>query len=96
MLDITDTQDLLPTELSCAERSVSAPQSVTANLMAATAVTSYLYNLLIRGEVTTREVTFSAKQINMRAESKARAAVRRALPVGRQLDEETLNKGKVA
>jgi len=72
MLEITDAQDLLPTEMSCAERAVSAPQSVTANLMAATAVTSFLYNLLIRNEIVTRAVTFSAKQINMRAEISAR------------------------
>ena len=70
MLEINDEQDLLPTEMSCAERAVSAPQSVTANLMAATAVTSFLYNFLIRGETVTRSVTFSAKQINMRAETK--------------------------
>ncbi len=70
--DMLETSDLLPTEMSCAERAVSAPQSVTANLMAATAVTSFLYNLLIRGELTSRRVTFSAKQVNMRAEISAR------------------------
>jgi len=70
--DMLETSDLLPTEMSCAERAVSAPQSVTANLMAATAVTSFLYNLLIRNEIVTRAVTFSAKQINMRAEISAR------------------------
>ena len=64
---ISDEDDKLPTEMSCAERAVSAPQSVTANLMAATAVTSFLYNLLILGELKTRYITFSAKQISMRA-----------------------------
>ena len=68
MLEIGDVSDLLPTEMSCAQRAVSAPQSVTANLMAATAVVSFLYNLLIAGELKTKYITFSAKQINMRAE----------------------------
>jgi hypothetical protein len=53
--------------MSCAERAVSAPQSVTANLMASTAVVSFMYNLLICGELKTRYVNFSARQINMRA-----------------------------
>jgi hypothetical protein len=66
MLD-PDPTDKLPTEMSCAERAVSAPQSVTANLMASTAVISFMYNLLISGELKTRYVNFSARQINMRA-----------------------------
>ena len=61
-------EDKFPSELSCAERAVSAPQSVTANLTAATAVVSFLYDLLICGELKTRYVTFSSRQINMRAE----------------------------
>jgi hypothetical protein len=78
MLEINDVQDKLPTELSCAERAVSAPQSVTANLMAATAVTSFLYNIIIQGEMNTRSVTFSANQINMRADISAPKAKRKA------------------
>ena len=66
--DILDDEDKFPSELSCAERAVSAPQSVTANLTAATAVVSFLYDLLICGELKTRYVTFSSRQINMRAE----------------------------
>ena len=62
-----DPADKLPTEMSCAERAVSAPQSVTANLMASTAIVSFMYNLLVCGELKTRYVNFSAKQINMRA-----------------------------
>ena len=61
-------EDKFPSELSCAERTVSAPQSVTANLTAATAVVSFLYDLVVCGELNTRYVTFSSKQINMRAE----------------------------
>lgn len=66
--DILKEEDKFPSELSCAERTVSAPQSVTANLTAATAMVGFLYNLLIVGEMNTRYVTFSSKQINMRAE----------------------------
>lgn len=61
-------EDKFPSELSCAERTVSAPQSVTANLTAATAMVSFLYDLVVCGELNTRYVTFSSKQINMRAE----------------------------
>lgn len=67
--DVLNAEDKLPTELSCAERAVSAPQSVTANLTAATAVTSFLYDLLIAGSLTTRYVTFSSKIISTRAET---------------------------
>ena len=66
--DILEEEDKFPSELSCAERAVSAPQSVTANLTAASALVGFLYNLLIVGEMNTRYVTFSSKQINMRAE----------------------------
>lgn len=66
--DVLKEEDKFPSELSCAERAVSAPQSVTANLTAATAMVSFLYNLLIVGELNTRYVTFSSKQINIRAE----------------------------
>lgn len=66
--DMLADEDKFPSELSCAERSVSAPQSVTANLTAATAVVSFLYDLIIYGELKTRYVTFSSRQINMRAE----------------------------
>lgn len=66
--DVLKDEDKFPSELSCAERAVSAPQSVTANLMAASAVVSFLYNLLIVGELRTRYVTFSSELVSMRAE----------------------------
>ena len=65
---VIQNEDKFPSELSCAERTVSAPQSVTANLTAASAVVSFLYDLLICGELNTRYITFSSRQINMRAE----------------------------
>lgn len=70
--DMLKDEDKFPSELSCAERTLSAPQSVTANLTAATAVVSFLYDLLICGELKTRYVTFSSRQINMRAEMVAK------------------------
>lgn len=66
--DMLQDEEKFPSELSCAERAVSAPQWVTANLTVATAVVSFLYDLLICGELKTRYVTFSSRQINMRAE----------------------------
>ena len=66
--DMLLNDDKFPSELSCADRNISAPQSITANLMAATAVVSFLYNLLIMGNLNTRYVTFSSKTISVRAE----------------------------
>ena len=62
---LTDT-DKFPTELSCAEAAVSAPQSIVANIMAATAVVSYLYNILVLGSIEVRSVTFSTKTVNLK------------------------------
>ncbi len=64
--DMLRDEDQFPSELSCAQRSVSAPQTVMANLTAATAVLSFLYNLLIDGSLCTRYVTFSSKLLSMR------------------------------
>jgi len=63
-----DANDKFPTELSCAEAAVSAPQSIVANVMAATAVVSYLYNILVLGSIDVRNITFSAKTINIKPE----------------------------
>ena len=43
--DILLDTDKFPTELSCAEAAVSAPQSIVANVMAATAIVSYIYKI---------------------------------------------------
>lgn len=58
--------DLFPSEVSCAEASVSAPQTIVANLTAATAVVSLVYNILVVGSCVTRQVTFSTKTVNIR------------------------------
>ena len=73
--DVLKARDKFPTELSCAEASVSAPQSIAANITAATAVVDLLYNILALGECAVRQVTFATKSVNMRptlAKSKKR------------------------
>ncbi len=62
---LTDT-DKFPTELSCAEASVSAPQSITANVTAATVVVDMIYNILAQGESRVRMATFSTTSCNVR------------------------------
>lgn len=65
--DILKAEDKFPTELSCAERSVSAPQSIAANLFASTIVTTLLYQLLITNEIKTRKTTFSSMSCNVKS-----------------------------
>ncbi len=62
---LSDT-DKFPTELSCAEASVSAPQSIAANITAATIVVDMIYNILARGDSTVRQVTFATPMVNIR------------------------------
>lgn len=69
--DILQDNDKFPTELSCAEASVSAPQSIVANIMAATAVINFVYNILVQGEIKVRSVSFSTNSINIRPQLKA-------------------------
>lgn len=64
--ELMEETDLFPSELSCAEASVSAPQTIVANLMAATAVVNLVYNILVVGNCKTRQVTFSTKTVNIR------------------------------
>ena len=64
--DVLADTDKFPTELSCAEASVSAPQSIVANIMAATVVVSYIYNILILGSIEVRSVTFSTRTVNLK------------------------------
>ena len=70
--DVLADTDKFPTELSCAEAAIPAPQSVVANVMAATAILSYLYDILVLGDITVRNVTFSTKTIHMKPETAKR------------------------
>ncbi len=67
--DVLEDTDKFPTELSCAEASVSAPQSMAANITAATAVVSIVYNILALGDSSVRKVTFSTQTVNVRPET---------------------------
>ena len=62
---LTDTEKF-PSELSCAEKSVSAPQSIAANLFASTAVSTMLYYLLAKGELDVTRIAFSSRKLLMK------------------------------
>ena len=64
--DVLLPTDKFPTELSCAEAAVSAPQSIAANIMAATAVIAYLYNILVLGSIEVKNITFSTRTVNLK------------------------------
>ena len=63
--DVLNDNDKFPTELSCVEASISAPQSIVANIMASTIVVNYVYNILVIGEIRVRSVGFSTNTIHM-------------------------------
>ena len=64
--DILEDEDKYPSELSCEEMAISSPQSIVANLTAATTVVNYVYNIVVRGELHTRSVHFSTTNLNVR------------------------------
>ncbi len=64
--DVLKEKDKFPTELSCAEASLSAPQSIAANITAATAVVDIIYNILALGDSRVRQVTFATTSVNVR------------------------------
>ena len=64
--DILTDIEKFPSELSCAERSISAPQSIAANVFASTAVVSMLYYLRIEGRLESTRVTFSSRKLALK------------------------------
>jgi PRTRC genetic system ThiF family protein len=72
--DVLEDTDKFPTELSCAEASVSAPQSMAANITAATAVVDMIYNILALGDSAVRQATFSTRTVNVRPTVRKRKA----------------------
>ena len=60
-----DKGDKFPSELSCAEASQSDPQSMAANITAATAVVDMVYNILTHGECAAKQTDFSTKTVRM-------------------------------
>ena len=80
--DVLEETDKFPTELSCAEASLSAPQSIAANITAATAVVDIIYNILALGESRVRMVTFATQSCNVRPTlQKRRGAKTKTTPV---------------
>ncbi len=57
--------DRFPSEISCAEAAQEDPQSIAANIAAATAVVIMVYNILAHGENTARQTDFSTKTVRM-------------------------------
>lgn len=76
--DVLSDTDKFPTELSCAEASVSAPQSITANITAATVVVDMVYNILTQGESRVRQVTFATTSCSVRPTLQKRRQPRKA------------------
>ena len=62
MMKITDK---FPSELSCAEAAQADPQSIVANVTAATAVLTMIYNILTHGENIALQTDFSTRTIRM-------------------------------
>ncbi len=62
MMKITDK---FPSELSCAEAAQADPQSIVANVTAATAVLTMVYNILTHGENIALQTDFSTRTIRM-------------------------------
>ena len=69
--DVLDDTDKFPTELGCAEASVSAPQTIAANMTAATLVVNLLYNIIVMGDNKVKSATFSTKTLNVQPVSEA-------------------------
>ena len=76
--DVLEQTDKFPTELSCAEASLSSPQSITANVTAATVVVDMIYNILAQGESRVRLATFSTTSCNVRATLQKQTARKKA------------------
>ena len=63
---VMESEDKFPTELSCEEAAISAPQSMAANLTAASIVVNYVYNIVARGQLTAKYSTFSTLSLTTR------------------------------
>ena len=57
--------DKFPSELSCAEAAQEDPQSIVANVTAATAVLIMVYNILTHGENMALQTDFSTRTMRM-------------------------------
>jgi hypothetical protein len=73
--DVLEPTDKFPSELSCAEASVSAPQAITANVTAASVVIGMLYNITALGECSVRSAAFSTRTANVKSLVRKRKAL---------------------
>lgn len=63
--DMLRTKDKFPSELSCADASQADPQTMAANITAATAMVDMVYNILSHGESVCRQTLFSTRTVQM-------------------------------
>lgn len=63
--DMLRATDKFPSELSCAEAAQADPQSMAANITAATAMVDMVYNILSHGENICRQTLFSTRTVQM-------------------------------
>ena len=61
----TDEDDKFPSELSCADAALAAPQSIAANLMAATAVVCMVYRIITEGTIEVQKIFFNTNLVQM-------------------------------
>ena len=64
--DVLDETDKFPSELSCAEASISSPQAITANITAATIVVDIIYNIVVLGRNDVHCAPFSTKTVSIK------------------------------
>ena len=70
--DVLEDTDKFPSELSCAEASISAPQTIAANMTAATMIVNLLHNILVFGDNKVKSVSFSTKTLNVQPVSETK------------------------
>ena len=75
--------DLFPSEISCAEAAQEDPQSIVANVTAATAVLIMVYNILTHGENNALQTDFSTQTIRMQTVLEKKTRRRHLLYHGR-------------
>jgi hypothetical protein len=76
--DVLEDTDKFPSELSCAEASVSAPQTIAANMTAAAVAVSMLFNILVLGDSRVKMSSFSTRTLNVQPVPESGRARRKA------------------
>ena len=75
--DILEDTDKFPTELSCAQASISAPQTIAANMTAATIMVCLLHNILVLGDNRVKAASFSTKTMNVQPVAETKRKTRK-------------------